>query len=626
MYLSHDAVRQAIRQLQEGSHPFVGISFLACKEAGLPVGSSMNVSLNRITKLHLDQYHRLDPQSVFYFQPFKSPKPWVVQKYPSAGLQSTNTRTFGRALIHEKKRKSWGFGEEYVAEIGKIVEGSSGYGPVPLSAIAIWMGKERTWAKDASLSTVVDFFVDDYGITQEEKDVLFREHGATVDVDQLFGRDPVDLCALAHEFEPPPDAPGETLGVITSLQLVNLGPARRFDLEFGDRLTLIAGDNGLGKTFLLDAAWWALTGRWAGRQATPMIDGSNVDASIRYEVRYRGNRTETVSSCFDRRSRRWHDRSQGGASLAALCLYARVDGSIAVSDEIRGSLRVDDRSPLDVFTSDEVWDGKRGEIEGLVRDWANWQLSHDEEDDKDAYSTLVQILEHLSSEDLGTLEPGVPRRLPGDTRTIPTIRFAYGDVPILMSSAGVQRILALAYVVTWAWQEHVIAARQVEREPVRKMVLLIDEVEAHLHPRWQRSLLPALITIGKLLSEELEVQIIAATHSPLILASVETEFSSDADVLYHLALRGMEVILEAVDYQKYGDSAAWLTSPVFGLLHARSRKAERAIEKAKSVQLDSKPNVEEVRRVTEELRLCLSPDDSFWPRWAYFAEKVVGRI
>ena len=621
MYLSRDAVRKAIRELQKRSHPFVGISFLACKKAGLPVGSSKGVSLDRITKSHLEQHHRLDPQSVFYFQPFKSSKPWVVQKYPSAGLQSINTRTFGSALVHEKKRKSWGFRVEYIEQIGKIVEGSSGYGPVPLSAIAIWIGKERMWAKDASLSTVVDLFLADYDITRQEKEALFGEHDATVAA-PLFEADPVDLRVLAHEFGLPPDAPGETQGVITSLQLVGIGPAKRFDLEFGDRLTLIAGDNGLGKTFLLDAAWWALTGRWAGRQAIPTVGGQDDDSSIRYEVRYPGNRKETVSSCFDKQNQTWRGRSQEGASLSALCLYARVDGSIAVSDEIRGSLRVDDRNRLDVFTSDEVWDGRIGGIEGLVRDWANWQLSHDEEDEKDAYSTLVQILEHLSSEDLGTLEPGTPRRLPGDLRTIPTIQFAYGDVPILMSSAGVQRILALAYLVTWAWQEHVIAARQVQREPVRKMVLLIDEVEAHLHPRWQRFLLPALITIGKLLSEDLEVQMIAATHSPLILASVETEFSSDADVLYHLALRDQDVILEALDYQKYGDSSSWLTSPVFGLRHARSRQAEEAIEKAKRIQFDRKPGLEVVRSVTKELRRCLSADDSFWPRWIYFARRV----
>lgn len=621
MHLSHDAVKWAIGRLQKQSHPFVGISFLACKDADLPVGSAVHVSLNNVTKAHMDNHHRLDPQSTFYFQPFRG-KPWVAGKYPSAGLQSINTRTFGSAFIQEKKQKSWGFKKDYAARIGAIVKASPDHGPMSLAAIAIWIGKDEIWPDDATLSAVIDSFISRYKLTPQEIDVLFARSNAGLSHDLLFAQHPVDLRALAYEFSPPPDAPGETQGTLASLQLTEIGPARKFDLDFGRRLTLIAGDNGLGKTFLLDAAWWALTGNWAGRQATPVVDGARKNPVIQFGMRYSGKQTHRqFSSRFDGRSRTWSDVNRDAASVRALCLYARVDGSIAVADEIRTSLRAVDRRSPDVYTCDQVWDGKGGEIEGLVRDWANWQMSHDQEDEADAYSTLVQVLEHLSSEDLGHLAPGVPVRLPGDPRTIPTIRFAYGDVPIVMCSAGVQRILALAYLVTWTWQEHLIAARQAGREPVRKMVLLIDEVEAHLHPRWQRSVLPTLMTVGKLLSEELEVQVIAATHSPLVLSSVETDFSSEADVLYHLALHDADVKLECLDYQKFGDSSAWLTSPVFGLRHARSRQAEEAIESAKRLQLADQPDPTEIRAATEELRRCLSPDDAFWPRWVYFAEK-----
>lgn len=34
------------------------------------------------------------------------------------------------------------------------------------------------------------------------------------------------------------------------------------EMELGTRLNLITGDNGLGKSFLLDVAWWALTRKW----------------------------------------------------------------------------------------------------------------------------------------------------------------------------------------------------------------------------------------------------------------------------------------------------------------------------------------------------------------------------
>ena len=46
------------------------------------------------------------------------------------------------------------------------------------------------------------------------------------------------------------------------LELENVGPAPRMALNLAPRLNLITGDNGLGKSFLLDVAWWALTRKW----------------------------------------------------------------------------------------------------------------------------------------------------------------------------------------------------------------------------------------------------------------------------------------------------------------------------------------------------------------------------
>src|SRR4051812_20895718 len=46
------------------------------------------------------------------------------------------------------------------------------------------------------------------------------------------------------------------------LHLKNVGPAAEMEMELAPRLNLVTGDNGLGKSFLLDVAWWALTRRW----------------------------------------------------------------------------------------------------------------------------------------------------------------------------------------------------------------------------------------------------------------------------------------------------------------------------------------------------------------------------
>lgn len=47
--------------------------------------------------------------------------------------------------------------------------------------------------------------------------------------------------------------------MLESIRLSHVGPAPEMALALSPRLNLITGDNGLGKSFLLDVAWWALT-------------------------------------------------------------------------------------------------------------------------------------------------------------------------------------------------------------------------------------------------------------------------------------------------------------------------------------------------------------------------------
>ena len=50
------------------------------------------------------------------------------------------------------------------------------------------------------------------------------------------------------------------LASLMAIRMHGVGPAKEFRLKLGDRLTVIAGDNGLGKSLLLNAIWWASTG------------------------------------------------------------------------------------------------------------------------------------------------------------------------------------------------------------------------------------------------------------------------------------------------------------------------------------------------------------------------------
>ncbi|NTU54478.1 MAG: AAA family ATPase [Chlorobiaceae bacterium] len=59
--------------------------------------------------------------------------------------------------------------------------------------------------------------------------------------------------------------------MIRELHLQGVGPVPEMSLSFADRLNLFTGDNGLGKTFLLDVVWWALTRTWVKGQVWPRL-------------------------------------------------------------------------------------------------------------------------------------------------------------------------------------------------------------------------------------------------------------------------------------------------------------------------------------------------------------------
>lgn len=309
-----------------------------------------------------------------------------------------------------------------------------------------------------------------------------------------------------------------------------VGPAPEMSLELAPRLNLITGDNGLGKSFLLDVAWWALTRRWphdmnpaltSGYPAKP-ID-PKLTASISFVVR---SKTTTIeySSSYSPRDEAWVGK-QGRPWMPGLVLYAHSDGGFSVWDphrnywKTRNNVAVQERVPGYVFSPKEVWDGLEIDVDGkptivcngLLRDWAGW-IKEKGDDAKRMAGALTRLAPRGE-----TLEPGRLVRLSvNDARDIPSLRLPYSDaVPILHASAGVRRITALCYMLTWAWREHLLAAEQLGETPTRRLVLPFDEIESHLHPRWQRTILNALLELSKSLNREAEIQLIAATHSPL---------------------------------------------------------------------------------------------------------------
>lgn len=157
------------------------------------------------------------------------------------------------------------------------------------------------------------------------------------------------------------------------------------------------------------------------------------------------------------------------------------------------------------------------------------------------------------------------------------------------------------------------------------IIFLIDEIEAHLHPQWQRRIVPALLDVMNSLTGDhlVNVQLITATHSPMVLASIETHFEPDSDAIWELDLVDGSVILERSHWRRHGDANAWLTSTVFDLKFPRSIEAENALIKAKELLLEEAPSQADVRTVDRLLRDSLSDTESFWLRWEAYRNDLL---
>ncbi len=429
--------------------------------------------------------------------------------------------------------------------------------------------------------------------------------------------------------------------MLNQLALNGVGPAQQLIIDFKPRLNFLTGDNGLGKSFVLDIAWWALTRTWA--RGVIAVPRQNVEqSSIRYS--YTSSKDDfNWSSQFDHETQQWAVK-QGRPAIPGVVIYAGVDGSFSVWDPARnywkgdkGEAATPNRPRSFDFTPEEVWsglqasDGKTQLCNGLLHDWVLWQ-----EGRKDAFDDLVKVLDVLSPSGVEKIKPGAPMRVGDSVKDLPSLRMPYGqDVPLIHASAGMRRIAALAYLLVWTWREHQLACERFRVSSAREIIFLVDEIECHLHPQWQRRIVPALLNVMNALtgSRDVPVQLLAATHSPLVLASVEPTFQAENDCIWDFDLIDNEVKAQLYPWSRKGDVNAWLASEVFNLKEPASVQAEEALEQARSFLRETVKTSNvltatqrlKLQEIDSRLRASLSEVDAFWIRWSQFREGLEGQ-
>jgi predicted ATP-binding protein involved in virulence len=158
----------------------------------------------------------------------------------------------------------------------------------------------------------------------------------------------------------------------------------------------------------------------------------------------------------------------------------------------------------------------------------------------------------------------------GETRATVEVKGPDGWVPISK--------LGLGYRTMTAWMVD-FASRLFERYPdlpdplAGPAVCLVDEIDLHLHPRWQRQLIQHLTAIFP------ETQFIATAHSPLVVQAAP----GDANLVL-LRRRGDRVSIErAPDAVRKWRLDQILTSELFDLPSARAPELDTLLEERDAI-------------------------------------------
>lgn len=117
-------------------------------------------------------------------------------------------------------------------------------------------------------------------------------------------------------------------------------------------------------------------------------------------------------------------------------------------------------------------------------------------------------------------------------------------------------------------------------------IVLIDEIDLHLHPKWQRTVIESLTKTFP------NVQFIATTHSPILI-------SGAMDIAQLIVLGGEQIIdVDASKYDRY-DVSQILLSDLFGLQSTRAPRWDEPIQEHMALLEKTDRTPEEDKRLKE---------------------------
>jgi hypothetical protein len=354
---------------------------------------------------------------------------------------------------------------------------------------------------------------------------------------------------------------------LRAVRLTNIGAFPTLELKLNEGWNVLLGNNGCGKTTLLRAIALGLCGDdpKAAPAARWLLTAGQSQGSIELEVGSNVYRTELV---------REGDRVR---VISRLLTPLQSGGWVVLGfPPLRGVSTREPKGPLESGvggpTVDDLLPLLLGGVDDRLDSVKQWIVNEYLRAGRTRSARLNEFFELLRD-----LTPGLAFDFADvDPSTFRVMVKVEGGsiVPLDKLSQGMAAVHGWAGTLLQRMHEiRDAAARQAQESgrhappPVTETpaLVLVDEVDAHLHPEWQQKL------VGLVRKHFPNVQIVVTTHSPLIIADMEKKeiFTADRD---H---DGTLCILPAA-HEVRGRRADQILISMFGL--QRTRAGTRFVE------------------------------------------------
>jgi predicted ATP-binding protein involved in virulence len=378
---------------------------------------------------------------------------------------------------------------------------------------------------------------------------------------------------------------------IGRLKLTNIGLFETLEVPFrtepiadtqGVPWTVIFGGNGCGKSTILRAIGVVLAGNDPGATdaAKKLLRTGSRDGSIELQLGSEVLRTYLVRD--------------GSNVIVKSVQMTPVEAGVAIVlgfPPLRGALTPNPLGPAELERRNpeptDLLPLVSREVDFRLRDFKQWLINAliRAEDQRDSRSVAMRnlinsIIHDIVPGDIEALAPVDRSSFAINVKTADGVEVPFDDLSQGMASIFnwvgilVQRLFDVYTDVTQPEAEAAIA--------------LVDEIDAHLHPEWQRK----LVELTK--KHFPKVQIIATSHSSLLAGSLRGE---ELCVLVREA-GGVTPLPYRVE--TYGRrSQDILTSPIFGLTTDRNPEAERLIGQYLDRYERAEPTPDEERELAD---------------------------